>query len=58
MESGLNPKSNTLGLDWPQHDRPTACVIAQQRSSAIFFSLRFHCRKENKGRDLKKNVII
>jgi hypothetical protein len=57
MESGLNPKSNTLGLDWPQHDRLTACVIAHQHSSAIFFSLRFHYRKENKGRDLK-NVII
>jgi hypothetical protein len=54
MESGLNPKSITLGLDWPRHDRLAACVIAQQYSSAIFFSLHFHYRKENNGRDLKK----
>jgi hypothetical protein len=58
MESGLNPKSNTLGLDWPLHDRLAAQVIAQQYSSAIFFSWRFHHRKENNGCDLKKNVGI
>jgi hypothetical protein len=28
------------------HGRPAACVIAQQYSSATFFSLRFHPRKE------------
>jgi hypothetical protein len=29
-----------------QHDRPGACVIAQQYSSATFVSLRFNSRKE------------
>ena len=28
--SWWNPKSNTLEPDRPQHDRPAACVIAQQ----------------------------
>jgi hypothetical protein len=36
-------------LDLPQHDGPTACVIAQQRSSTTFNSLRFNSRKENFG---------
>jgi len=54
MEYGVNLKSNTMGLDWPQHDRLAACVIAQKYSSAIFFSLRSNDRKENKGRVLKK----
>ena len=38
-----------LKLDRPEHDRPAACVIAQQYSSAIFASLRFNSRKENLG---------
>jgi hypothetical protein len=39
-------------------DRLAACVIAQQYSPAIFFSLRFHYRKENNGCDFFKKVII
>ena len=58
MEFGLNPKSNTLGLEWPQHDRLATCVIAQQYSSAIFFSLRFHYGKENNGCDLKEMLLF
>jgi hypothetical protein len=30
----------------PQHDHPAACVIAQQYSSATFFSLRFLSRNK------------
>jgi hypothetical protein len=40
-----NTNSKTVGPDWPQWDRPAACVIAQQYSSANF-SLRFHSCKE------------
>jgi hypothetical protein len=41
----------------PQHDRPTACVIAQQYSFDNFVSLRFHsCNK--KSSVLFKNIII
>jgi hypothetical protein len=35
--------------DRPQQDRPTACVIALQYSSAAFVSLRFQSRKEKYG---------
>jgi hypothetical protein len=42
-----NPYSNTLEPDRLQHDRPAACVITQQNSSATFASLRFHYRKDN-----------
>ena len=45
-----------MELDRPQHDRPAACVIAQQYSSATFYSLRFHSHKENFGIRCK-NVI-
>ena len=38
---------NSLERD-RQHDRPAACVIAQQYSSAIFVLLRFHSRKKKK----------
>ena len=41
-----NPNSNTLELDRPQHDRPSACVIAQQYSSVTLVLLRRHSRKE------------
>jgi hypothetical protein len=44
-EYTLKPKSVTLEPDRPQHDRPDNCVIAQQYSSSIFFSLRFHSSK-------------
>jgi hypothetical protein len=46
MYKGVQLKSNTLEPDRPQHDRPIACVIAQQHSSATFVSLRYHSRKE------------
>jgi hypothetical protein len=35
-----------LERDPPLDDRPAACVIAQQYSSATFVSLRFQSRKE------------
>jgi hypothetical protein len=35
---------NLIGL---QHDRPTACVIAQQYSPATFLSLRFDSTKKH-----------
>jgi len=43
----LNPHCNTLEPDRPQHDRPAACVIAQQHSSATFVSLSIHPAKKN-----------
>jgi hypothetical protein len=42
----LKSKLSTPQPDRLQHDRPAACVIAQQYSSAIFVSLRFHSRNE------------
>jgi len=44
--SNWNPNSSTRELDRPQHDRPVARVTAQLYSSATFFSLWFHPRKE------------
>ena len=46
---GIQFKYKSLDTDRPQHDRPVACVIAQQYSSAMRVSLRFHCRKEKSG---------
>ena len=37
----LNPNSNTMELDRPQHDPLAACVIVQQHSFATFSSLGF-----------------
>jgi hypothetical protein len=37
-----------------QHDCPAACVMAQQYSSATFFSSRFHSRKDKFGAPFKK----
>jgi hypothetical protein len=48
-------KSGMLEPDWPQHDCPTACVIAQQHSFNTFISLLLHCHKE-KFDALLKNV--
>jgi hypothetical protein len=42
----------------PQHDRPAACVIAQQYSSATFVSLRSHPRREKFGSFLKNSTIL
>jgi hypothetical protein len=41
-----NLNSKTLNLDRPQHDRPAACVIAQQYSPAALVSLRVYLHKE------------
>jgi len=38
---GIPNYSNTMETVRPQHDRPFACVIAQQYSSATVVSLRF-----------------
>ena len=40
-ESSWNPNNNTPDPDRPQHDRPAACVIAQQYSSAYFIHCAF-----------------
>jgi hypothetical protein len=56
MYMGVQLKSrlyNTLEPDRPQHDRRAACVIAQQYSSPIFVSLRFHSRKKKNKRACK-----
>jgi hypothetical protein len=44
MQFSLNPNSKALESFRPQHDRLDACIIAQQYSSATFFSLPFHSR--------------
>jgi hypothetical protein len=41
----------------PHHDRPTACVIAQQYSSATFVSFLSPSRKKKHGA-LFRNVIL
>jgi hypothetical protein len=45
-DASRNPNPNTLEPGRPQHDRPTACAIGQQYSSATFVCLPFHTRKE------------
>jgi hypothetical protein len=57
-KSSLNPNSSTLEPDEPQHDRPVACVIAQQYSFATFVSLRFHSRTVEFGAHFKNVVSI
>jgi hypothetical protein len=46
MKSSL---SNTQENNLPQHDRPAACVITQQYSSATFFSFPTHSSKGKSG---------
>jgi len=46
MGTSLNPNSNIAAPDQQQYDRPAACVIAQQYSSATLVSLRVHYRRE------------
>jgi len=41
----------------PQHDRPFACVIAQQYSSPTVVSLRFQSREENCGALFKTTLF-
>jgi len=48
---------NTQEHNRPQHDRPVACVITQQYSSATFFSLCFHSSKEKSSVPFR-NVIF
>jgi len=43
-----------MELDWLQHDRSAACVIAQQYSSSTLMSLCFHSRKEKQGAHFRK----
>jgi hypothetical protein len=45
------------GSTGPQHDRPVACVIAQQYSPATFISKGFHFRKKKFGALLKNSVF-
>ena len=45
-QSSWNPNSNALEPDRPQHDRPAACVIAQQYFSVTLVLLRCHSHKE------------
>jgi len=46
-ESSLNPNSNSLEPDRPQHDRPAACVIAQQYSSATSSHYTLTVKRKN-----------
>ena len=45
-------------FDWPLHEHPAACVIAQQYSSATFVSLRFQSRIHKFGARLKMPLLI
>jgi hypothetical protein len=47
-----------LEPDRSQHNRPAACVIAQQYSSTNFVSLRFLSRKEKMGPLFKIIIIV
>jgi hypothetical protein len=44
--SQMKYKLNKLQAQWPQHDRPIVCVIAQQYSSTRFVPLRLHSTKK------------
>jgi hypothetical protein len=55
-QSNWNPNMNTPEPYQQQHDRPGACVMAHQYSSATFVSLPFHSSKEKYGARFK-NVI-
>jgi hypothetical protein len=56
-ESNLNPHSNTLEPDRPQHVRPAASVTAQQYSSATCVSMRLQSLKEEFGTSFKNAII-
>jgi hypothetical protein len=45
-------------LERPQYNRPVACVMAQQHSSATFISMRFYSFKEKQKSVLFKFVYI
>jgi hypothetical protein len=42
----------------PLHDRPAACVVAQQYSSATFVSLPFHSRTKKKNKYAFLDIFI
>jgi hypothetical protein len=44
--------------DRPQYERPAACVIAQQYSSANLVSMHFNSPTEKLGARLKKKVVL
>jgi hypothetical protein len=54
----LKSKPHPLESDQPQHDRPGACVVAQQYSSATFVSLRFQLPHGKNLAHFFKNIII
>jgi hypothetical protein len=47
-----------MGSDWQQHDRPAACLNAQQYSSANFVSLSYYNGKEKLSTRLKNTISI
>jgi hypothetical protein len=58
-DTSLNPHCSTLEPDQQkQHNRHTACVIAQQYSSATSVSLRLHSRKEKLGSPRPEDATI
>jgi hypothetical protein len=52
-KSSWSLNCSSLECDRPQHDRPAACVIARQYSSAVFVSLHFHVLKDKSGARLE-----
>jgi hypothetical protein len=54
----LKSRLQHTASDRPQHDRPAACVIAQQYSFATFVSMCFHSRKEKFGARFKLYFIF
>ena len=49
---------NTLETDWMQHDRHTACVIAQHQSSTTFIPLCFHSHKEEYSACISQTLTV
>jgi hypothetical protein len=54
----FSPSSNALEPHRPQHDCPTACVIAQQYSATTFVLLHIHFSQEKSGALLKKMLFF
>jgi len=57
-ESSVNPSSNSLESDRPQHGRPNACVVAQKDSSATLDSLHFYSCKDMSNASFQIVIII
>ena len=47
-----------MGSDWQRHDRPAACLNAQQYSSAIFVPLTYYHGKEKLSTRLKNTIFL